>query len=66
MKTQMRKISVFAIAAAMVAIGVGVWAGVPTSARVPSTSQGIEPIQLMMNAKGLPTAEAYDHGFVFH
>jgi len=20
----------------------------------------------MMNAKGLPTAEAYDHGFVFH
>jgi hypothetical protein len=26
----------------------------------------VEPIQLMMNAKGLPTAEAYDHGFVFH
>jgi hypothetical protein len=45
----------------------GVWASAPTSARViPSVSQGIEPFQLMMNAKGLPTAEAYDHGFVFH
>jgi hypothetical protein len=42
------------------------WAAVPSNARVPSTSQGIEPIQLMMNAKGLPTAEVYDHGFVFH
>jgi hypothetical protein len=60
----MRKL--IAVAATMVAIGFGVWAAAPTSARVPSTSQGIEPIQLMMNAKGLPTAEAYDHGFVFH
>jgi hypothetical protein len=62
----MRKISLIAVAAAVVATGFGLWAGEPTSARVPSTSQGIEPIQLMMNAKGLPTAEAYDHGFVFH
>jgi hypothetical protein len=50
----------------MLAIGFGVWAAAPTNARVPSTGQGIEPMQLMMNAKGLPTAEAYDHGFVFH
>jgi hypothetical protein len=56
----------FAVAATMVAIGFGVWAAAPTNARVPSTSQGIEPIQLMMNTKGLPNAEAYDHGFVFH
>jgi hypothetical protein len=35
------------------------------SARI-TPSQGIEPLQLMMNAKGLPTAAAYDHGFVFH
>jgi hypothetical protein len=63
----MRKISMFATAAAMVAIGVGVWAASDTSARVaPSMAQGIEPLQLIMNAKGLPTAEAYDHGFVFH
>jgi hypothetical protein len=62
----MRKITLFAVAAAVIATGFGVWAAAPTNARVPSTSQGIEPFQLMMNAKGLPTAEAYDHGFVFH
>ena len=63
----MRKITLFAAAAAVIATGFGVWAAAPTSARVtPSMGQGIEPIQLMMNAKGLPTAEAYDHGFVFH
>jgi hypothetical protein len=62
----MRTISLIAVTATMVAIGFGVWAAAPTNARVPSTAQGIEPFQLMMNAKGLPTAEAYDHGFVFH
>jgi hypothetical protein len=65
-RTQMRKTTLLAVVAAVTAIGLGVWAAAPTNARVPSTSQGIEPIQLMMNAKGLPTAEAYDHGFVFH
>jgi hypothetical protein len=62
----MRKTKLIAVAATMVAIGFGVWAAAPTNARVPSTDQGIEPMQLMMNAKGLLTAEAYDHGFVFH
>jgi hypothetical protein len=47
--------------------GFGVWVIAPTSARVtPSMSQGIEPIELMKNAKGVATAEFYDHGFVFH
>ena len=55
-----------AVAAALIAIGFGVWAAVPTKARVAPTGHGIEPFQLMMNTKGLPTAEAYDHGFVFH
>jgi hypothetical protein len=64
----MRKITLFAVAAAViVATGFGVWATAPTSARVtPSMSQGIEPFELMKNAKGLATAELYDHGFVFH
>jgi hypothetical protein len=63
----MHKTSLIAVAAAVIATGFGVWASAPTSARViPSVSQGIEPFQLMMNAKGLATAEAYDHGFVFH
>ena len=64
----MRKITLFAVAAAgIVATGFGVWATAPTSARVtPSMSQGIEPFELMKNAKDLATAELYDHGFVFH
>ena len=62
----MRKTTLFAVFAAVIATGFGVWAGSPTNARIPSVGQGIEPLQLMMNAKGLPTAAAYDHGFVFH
>jgi hypothetical protein len=63
----MRKITLFAVAAAVIATGFGVWAAAPTSARVtPSMSQRIEPLELMKNAKGLATAEFYDHGFVFH
>jgi hypothetical protein len=62
----MRKISLVAIAAAMLAIGVGVWAASTTNARVaPSMVQGIEPLQLMMNAKGLATEEFADYTFVF-
>jgi hypothetical protein len=55
-----------AVAAALIAIGFGVWTAAPTKARVPSTGQGIESFQMMMNAKGLATTESYDHGFVFH
>jgi hypothetical protein len=64
----MRKISLFAVAIAIVAAGaLGVRAAVPTNARVtPSMSQGIEPLQLMTNSKGLPTAEFVDYTFVFN
>jgi hypothetical protein len=62
----MRKISLIAVAAAVIATGFGVWAGAPTSARVtPSMGQGIEPFQLMINAKGLPTEQVADYTFVF-
>jgi len=62
----MRKISMCAIAAAMVAIGFGVWTA-STSARVaPSLVQGIDPLQVMMNTKGLAVAEVADYTFVFH
>ena len=63
----MRRISLFAIAAALVVTGVGVWATSATNARVsPAMGQGIEPLQLMMNAKGLAVAELSDYTFVFH
>jgi hypothetical protein len=62
----MRKITLFAVAAATIASGVfGLWAAAPTNARVPSTGQGIEPFQLMMNAKSLPTEEFADYTFVY-
>jgi hypothetical protein len=37
----------------------------PTSARAPSMGQGIEPFQIMLNAKNLPTVEYADCTFVF-
>jgi hypothetical protein len=50
----MRKISLCAVAAAMVAIGFGLW-NASTGARVvaPPLGQGIDPHQVMMNTKGL-------------
>jgi hypothetical protein len=64
----MRKISLFAVAAAFIVAGVGVWvASTTTTARVaPSTGDGIEPFQLMMNAKELPKVQFVDYTFVFH
>jgi hypothetical protein len=62
----MRKTTLFAVAAAaLIATGFGIWAAAPTNARVPETSQGIEPAKLMMNAKGLPTGEFVDYSLVF-
>jgi hypothetical protein len=62
----MRKTSVFAVAAAVIATGLGVWAASTTNARVaPSMGDGIEAFHLMINAKDLPTAEFVDYTFVF-
>ena len=62
----MRKITLFAIAAALVATGFAVWPAEPTNARFTTSGQGIDPLKLMMNAKGLATAEIADYTFVFH
>ena len=61
----MRKIGLCVAASVMIATGVTMWAA-STKARVPASSQGIDTLQMMLNAKGLATAESYDHGFVFH
>jgi hypothetical protein len=61
----MRKISLFAVAAIVIATGLGVWAASTTNARVAAPYRGIEPFQLMMNAKELPAAEFADYTFVF-
>jgi len=62
----MRTISLCAIAAAMVAIGVGVWTVSTSTPAVPSVGQGFDPSQMMTNAKGLATAKLVDYTFVFH
>jgi hypothetical protein len=63
----MIKLSLFAVvAAALTATGFGVWATSTTNARVVSSvGQGIEPLEVMITAKGLPTAEYADYTFVF-
>src|SRR5262249_8288714 len=61
----MRKIGLFAIAAAVIATGVGAWATSTTKARVPaSMGQGIEPFQIMVSTKGLATADPSARGCV--
>ena len=62
---QIRKISMCAVAAAVIATGFGVWAASPTNARAPSVRPGIEPFQLMLNANTLPTVDFADYTFVF-
>ena len=65
----MRKGSLFAVAATLIATGFGVWAAsTTTDAGVtgPRIGQAVEPFQLMMNAKDLPTVEFVDYTFVFH
>ena len=62
----MRNTTLFAFTPALIAIGFGVWAATPANAPAsPSIGQGIEPFQIMVNAKKLPTVEFADYTFVF-
>ena len=63
----MRKTTLSAVAGALIAtVCFGVWAATPTHAPAsPVTRQGIEPLQMMVNAKELPTTEFVDYTFVF-
>jgi len=61
----MHKITLYAIAAAMVAIGVGVWTASTSTPAVPSVSQGVDPHEIMLNTRGLATAELVDYTLVF-
>jgi len=62
----MRKTGLFAAAAALVLAGVGGWVASNTQARVATaTVGGIDPFQMMMNAKHLPTDHYQDFSMVF-
>ena len=64
----MRKTTLFTVVAAtLIVTGFGLWAAAPAKAPAsPSMGQGIDPHQLMVNAKGLSRAEFVDYTFVFH
>jgi hypothetical protein len=61
----MHKIKPFIIAAAMTAIGFGVWAASNSNAHVAPSVGQVDPIQVMTTAKDLPTIEFSDYTFVF-
>jgi hypothetical protein len=60
----MRKISVFG--AALVLIGVAAWVIATTPRVAASNAVGIDPFQMMINARDLPTAHWDDVGLVFN
>jgi hypothetical protein len=69
-ETQMRKIGLFAVAAALTLVGVGGWMEWATStsqARIAApASDSVDPTQLTMSAKGhLPVAEFVDYTLQF-
>jgi len=61
----MRKISLFAFSPALIAIGFGVRAASPKAPVSPAIVQGIDPLQMMVNTKEMPTVEFVDYTFVF-
>jgi hypothetical protein len=66
-RTQMRKINLFVVAAAlMILAGVGTWAASTPKVRVDAAEGAlVDPLQMMMNAKEVPTMKFVDHTFVF-
>jgi len=60
----MRKISLFA--AALILIALGAWAITTTPRVVASTPVGIDPFQMMTNARDLPTAHYVDYTLIFN
>jgi hypothetical protein len=60
----MRKIITFA--AALILMGVGVWATKTTPRVEASTEVTVHPLQLMTNAKNLPESHYDDYTFVFN
>lgn len=60
----MRKMSMFAVA--LILIGVGTWSVTTTPRVAASTSDAVDPLKMMTNAKDLPAAHYVDYTFVFN
>jgi hypothetical protein len=55
------------IAAVLILAGIGTWSVSAPYARVDTpVGASVDPSQMMMNAKELPTVEFVDYTFVFH
>jgi hypothetical protein len=62
----MRQIKLFAMAVALILAGVGGWvASTPQASVAAPIGIGIDPLQMMMNAKDLPTERYRDLSSVF-
>jgi hypothetical protein len=64
----MRNISLYVIATFLMLTGVGGWIASTTQARVdaPALTETINPSQIAMNARDLPTEQFTDYTFVFN
>ena len=64
----MGKTSLYVIATLLILTGVGGWIASTTQARVeaPALAETVDPLQIMMNARDLPTEEFEDYTFVFN
>jgi hypothetical protein len=64
----MRKISLIAVAAVVILAGVGGWVVSTTHARVeaPLAFGGIDPLQIAINARDLPTEHFVDYSFEYN
>jgi NAD(P)H-dependent flavin oxidoreductase YrpB (nitropropane dioxygenase family) len=69
MEEPMRKISLWALAAAVILTGaLGVWSAsiTDTQARIAATSSRIDPMQMMSGASNLATEHYADYSLVFN
>jgi hypothetical protein len=65
-RTQMRKIKLFAVAAALILTGVGGWvASTPRASVAAPIGVQVDPFQIMMNAENLSTVRYQDFSVVF-
>ena len=63
----MRNTALFAVAAALIAVGIGAWASSSSQARVEhATGAGVDPTRIMLTAKHLPTEEFVDYSLVYN
>jgi hypothetical protein len=66
-ESEMRKIALFAVPAAVILAGIGAWAASTTQARLETAPEvRIDPFQIMMNSKDLPVEELFDYSLVYH